>query len=99
MRDRSGRADSAQLPPQLQKDRHQNPCADPQDRTNGHRSVRIVGLEEAADGTHPKNRQAKHHGHGERSEAEAAHVGAGIGHAFVSPEADRGRKALAARHK
>lgn len=92
-------ASASYLPAELQKDRHQNSCADPQDRTNGHRSVRIVGLEEAADGTHPKNRQAKHHGHGERSEAEAAHVGAGIGHAFVSPEADRGRKALAARHK
>jgi hypothetical protein len=63
MRDRSGRADSAQLPPQLQKDRHQNPCADPQDRTNGHRSVRIVGLEEAADGAHSENRDSEHHGH------------------------------------
>ena len=60
------------LLPQLQQDRHQDPRGDPQDRPDGHGSSRIVGLEEAADGAHPENREGEHHGHRDHTEGEPA---------------------------
>jgi hypothetical protein len=62
----------AYLLPQLQQDGHQDPHGDPQDRPDGHGSSRVVGLEEAADGAHPENRDSEHQRHADHAENEPA---------------------------